>query len=163
MDGRRGKKEGRKEEGWKERAALGGSELPLAGCALAWLDDHLWEALPSGFLSGVGGSTKGLCDIYPSLFSPITHPTYFCQINLPKGQFCWCHPPTQKIDWLPIACSIKSAILTSQGFLQLCLKDFYSLFKYNVDISSIKKMITLHRSPIVYPNHVTVVYHCTQL
>lgn len=41
MDRRNGRKEGMKEERRKEGAALRGSELPLAGCVPAELDDHL--------------------------------------------------------------------------------------------------------------------------
>lgn len=58
------------------------------GCVPAQLDDHLQGVLQDGFLSRVGGSIKGLCVIYFLVFSPLTHPTYFRQINLPKGQLC---------------------------------------------------------------------------
>ena len=91
-----------------------------------------------------------------SLFSPLTHPIYFCQINLPKRQFCWCHPPTQKIYWLPIAYSIRSTILISEGFVWLCLKDFYSFFK--TQLGYILHQENDHSSP--FPPSLSESCHC---
>lgn len=54
-----------KEKGIGKEGAVGrGSELSIAGRFRHQLDDHLYGLLQSGFLSRVGGSTKGLCGIY---------------------------------------------------------------------------------------------------